>query len=76
MIDLKVAVTLEIPDGFIRWNGGDNPVPGCLVCVAMRPMNFERGKPAIMSKQYRSDDIKGWNHNGNAGDIVAYRVVS
>lgn len=69
-------MNIKIPEGFTRWGGGANPAPGKMVNVAMRPLSFESDNAAVMSKRYCSDDIKGWKHSGNAGDIIAYRIVS
>ena len=50
-------------EGWIEWQGGENPVPGAVVeCVF-------RDEPNSMP----SDDLV-WLHEGRAGDIVAYRV--
>lgn len=49
------------------WHGGENPVPGKMVEFKMR--NGERGNDQIHSS------VLHWDHNGEAWDVVAYRVI-
>jgi len=63
--DLVRLVSETLPDGWIEWNGGENPVPGAYVEYRMR--NSE-------TCEDEADDLR-WDHHGTAGDIVAYKVT-
>lgn len=54
-------------DGWIEWKGGECPVDvDALVCCKLRS-----GKVSITA--YHAG-ILSWRHNGNAADIIAYRL--
>ena len=54
-------------DGWIEWGGGECPVDvDALVCCKWRS-----GK--VMIAAYRAGNLS-WRHNGNAADIIAYRL--
>lgn len=54
-------------DGWIEWKGGECPVGGdVMVCCKLRS-----GKVSITA--YHAG-ILSWRHNGNAVDIIAYRL--
>lgn len=62
-----VAETSPDVDGWIEWGGGDCPVDvDVLVCCKWRS-----GKLSITA--YRAGSLS-WRHNGNAADIIAYRL--
>lgn len=59
---------------WIDWTGGDCPVDhDTRVQVRMRSI-IKGGPPAELARWYRAGDILTWDHHGNAGDILAYRV--
>lgn len=62
-----VRLTEDVPDeeGWIEWNGGENPAPGATVEYRMRGGD---------SYEDEANNLR-WNACGWAGDIVAYRVV-
>ena len=65
--DHVVAETALDTDGWIEWGGGDCPVDvDVLVCCKWRS-----GKLSITA--YRAGSLS-WRHNGNAADIIAYRL--
>ncbi len=53
-------------DGWIKWNGGENPVPGKIVEVKLRGGH--------QSTCHKSED-ETWYVVGDNYDIIAYRVV-
>ncbi len=54
-------------DGWIEWKGGECPVDvDALVCCKWRS-----GKASITA--YRAGSLS-WRHNGNAADVIAYRL--
>jgi hypothetical protein len=56
----------EIPEGFVKWEGGECPIighPGIEVC---------RRNGIIASGLTPSN---GWQHDGGAMDIIAYRIT-
>lgn len=59
----------ESMEGWIKWSGGKNPVPGKKVMFKLR-FGYESKSPAL------SDDLR-WEIVGIAcaSDIIAYRVV-
>lgn len=62
-----VADAVRDADGWIEWNGGKCPVGGdVLVCCKLRS-----GKVSITT--YHAGSLS-WRHNGNAADIIAYRL--
>lgn len=59
---------LRLEAGWIIWKGGPCPVPSFVdVFIRMRD-SFEDTGPERANTLY-------WNHQGNCGDIVAYKVV-
>jgi len=54
------------PDGWIEWNGGENPVPGKMVDVRWR---------TGVARYAGLSDAWRWKHIAAPGDIIAYRVV-
>lgn len=55
-------------DGWIGWNGGECPVDNdCLVSVRLRDGTVYEGNEEERGSYWL------WTHNGNAGDIIAYR---
>lgn len=64
-------MSIQIPEGFTAWSGGDNPAPGKTVERLFRDGQRSPG-PA---------DYCDWLHGGNyerteGEDIIAYRVIS
>ena len=51
----------------IKWEGGENPVPGKKVLYRLRSWNDFRGA--------LSDDL-AWNHRYGNGDIVEFLVIN
>lgn len=51
---------------WIKWNGGECPVPG------ETPVSVQRRSGVVESGRARAF---WWNHLGWSGDIVSYRVV-
>lgn len=65
--DQIVAETASDADGWIEWRGGERPVDvDALVCCKWRS-----GKVSITA--YRAGSLS-WRNNGNAEDIIAYRL--
>lgn len=65
--DQIVAEIVADADGWIEWGGGECPVGGdVLVCCKWRS-----GKVSITA--YRAGSLS-WRHNGNAADVIAYRL--
>lgn len=65
-------MTDEIPDGFMPWRGGENPVPGKRVQIYMaKVFAFDSTRVA-----HPADSLR-WSHfpENPVGDILAYRVV-
>lgn len=62
---------MEIPEGYTRWDGGENPVPGEHVAIIMI------GVPENMNGNAGLSDRLRWEHeDGNrTGDIVAYKII-
>lgn len=59
--------TVEIPEGFTPWSGGECPVPfGARVEVIFRAGLRNTGRTAALWH---------WAHAGGVSDIIAYRVV-
>jgi hypothetical protein len=62
---------------WIEWPGGKRPVGAEVrVQVRMRHLLYpgdRRG--AEIRGVFVAGDIEGWYHEGNAGDIIAYRIV-
>ena len=57
-----------IDSGWIRWEGGQCPVaPDVMI-----EMEFHGGGKIVSTKPWDWD----WEHDGDEGDIVAYREVS
>lgn len=52
---------------WIEWSGGENPVPGQMVDVTWPDQTVSHSAPS---------DQWGWEHDGDAGNIIAYRVVA
>lgn len=59
-------------DGWMPWNGGENPVPGQMVEVKLRWRNGEPSEGEVLS------DRMAWAHRresyGEGGDIIAFRL--
>ena len=65
--DQIVADAVRDADGWIEWKGGECPVDvDALVCCKLRS-----GKVSITA--YHAG-LLSWRHNGNAADIIAYRL--
>lgn len=65
--DQIVAETAPDADGWVGWSGGECPVGGdVVVCCKWRS-----GKASITA--HRAGSLS-WRHNGNAADIIAYRI--
>jgi hypothetical protein len=63
-------LSIQIPNGWTAWTGGENPVPGKRVRFMMRDeasKMFERAMPS------QADSLE-WAHRGLCGDIIAYQV--
>jgi hypothetical protein len=69
---------MSAPGEWIEWKGGECPVsPDTRVHVRMRHLLYPQdGRGVEMTMTFRAGDIEGWQHEGNAGDIIAYRVVN
>lgn len=66
-LDQIVAETASDADGWIEWSGVECPVDvDALVCCKLRS-----GKVSITA--YHAGSLS-WRHNGNAADIIAYRL--
>lgn len=52
-------------DGWIEWEGGENPVPGATVEFRLRDTDSCEAEANFLR----------WDHKGVSGDIVAYRVT-
>lgn len=62
-------------DGWIEWQGGECPVePDTLIEPGFRPFSFHQKAGFDVGAVERAASFR-WNHNGRAGDIIAYRVV-
>lgn len=62
-----VADAVRDADGWIEWKGGECPVDvDALVCCKWRSWK-------VMIAAYRAGNLS-WRHNGNAADIIAYRL--
>lgn len=60
------AVSKVNSDGWIEWNGGENPVGDCWVGFKLRYSPYEHRANA---KALR------WTHNCESSDIIAYRIL-
>ena len=57
---------LAVSDGWIKWGGGECPVPSSEVVV----VKFRDGR---IRDPYRADGYS-WSKNGRSDDIIAYRI--
>ena len=53
-------------DGFIKWEGGVNPVPNTEVVVRFRDVGY--------NDVYANSDNFYWEHFGGQDDIIAYKI--
>lgn len=66
---------------WIKWEGGECPVAqDTILDVKHRDGEIFRGQPAMSFRTHRGGEFIGaactWQHDGECGDIIAYRVVS
>lgn len=57
------------PDGWIAWSGGPNPVPDQYIDFQVRSGSLVGFKMPMLS-----DTLRGWEHIGFSGDIIAFRL--
>jgi hypothetical protein len=70
MVPGEPVVTLDDSDGWIKWEGGERPVPGdTIIDVEHRDGDLYEGTRA--DGPYSTD----WDHADCGGDIVAYRLT-
>lgn len=66
VFDFRIKPSVEVPAGFIPWQGGDCPVDGgCFVEITTR----------LGSTNKENARIFRWSHWHCSDDIIAYRVV-
>jgi hypothetical protein len=64
----------EIMNDWIEWNGGECPVTlGTKITAKFRQDEFEK-EPFVTTLRINNEDTLQWVHNGNPGDIVAYKI--
>lgn len=59
----------QLPEGFIPWYGGDNPVPGKFVRIKL-----QGGYTTPDDRKERANAVK-WRHVLNSGNVIGYKVV-
>lgn len=59
----------QLPEGFIPWHGGDNPVPGKFVRVKL-----QGGYITPDGRKDRANTVE-WRHILNSGNVIGYKVV-
>lgn len=62
----------DIPEGFTKWNGGKNPVPGRVVVAMFRG---DLTDDAHLVRRPALSDYLYWIDDGDEFDIIAYKVV-
>lgn len=64
-------MSIQIPDDFTPWDGGENPVPGKRVEIFCR-LEGDMGRYEVEASA--SENLR-WQHKERGGDIIAYRVI-
>lgn len=66
----EIAETPDIPEGWTKWEGGDNPIPGrhCLFALGV-------GNPEDIFKTPTKSSSLRWTIKEGLGDIIAYKLL-